>query len=182
MRTLYDGEFNNLDISSSQELAQFSITDASVALITMINVDNLSGVGGEYDAKLFVDNRLIVPDRKVYILGGYTSVSFQSRDLVLYAGGILSINLQGLAGDTNVSGRLIVIDTSPVTVQEVQNIVLGLTPTIVDTIEDSIDTLNVTVRPETKVLGPCASNIKGGLLKPIPKSVVSIPKVIKCNR
>lgn len=168
MRTLYDDTFANLNITTEQELAQFTVTGQHVALIVMINVDNLSGSGGEYAAKLRIDNRLIVPDRKVIIDAGQTAVSFQSRDIVLYENGVLKINLQGMAGDTNVSGRLLVIDTSPVTVEEVSDLIDGMTPEIITAVEEAIGKLNVTVKPETKVLGPCQ------------RTVVPMPKVKRC--
>lgn len=119
MRTLYDDSFASLNIATEQELGRFTVTDQHVALIVMINIDNLSGIGGEYSARLQIDDRLIIPDRKVSVDSGETSVSFQSRDIVLYEGGILKVNIKGLAADTNISGRLLIIDTSPVTVSEI---------------------------------------------------------------
>jgi len=151
MRTLYDDTFANLNIVTEQELAQFTVTGQNVALIVMVNVDNISTSGGEYAAKLRIDNRLVVPDRKVLVEAGQSAVSFQSRDIVLYENGVLKISLQGMPSDTNVNGRLLVIDTSPVTVQE--------------DVEEAISKLNVTVKPETKVLGVCK------------RSVVAMPKI-----
>lgn len=168
MRTLYDETFANLDISSEQELAQFTVTGQHVALIVMINIDNLSGGGGEYAAKLQIDGRLVVPDRRIIVDAGNTAISIQSRDIVLYENGILKINLQGLIGDTNVSGRLLVIDTSPVTVEEVSSLINDITPEIINAVETAIGGMNVTVRPETRVLGPCQ------------RPVVSIPQVRRC--
>lgn len=155
MRTLYDDTFTGLDISSEQELAQFTVTGQSVALIVMVNVDNLSGVGGDYSAKLSIDNRLVVPDRKVKVEAGNDSVSFQSRDIVLYENGILKVNLQGTVSDTNVSGRLLIIDTSPVTVEEVSDLISDVIPDIISAIQKAMKGVNIIVKPETKILGPC---------------------------
>ena len=155
MRTLYDETFTGLDITSEKVLAEFTVTGQNVALITVVNVDNISGVGGEYSAKLYIDDRIVVPDRKVLCDPGSTSVSFQSRDIVVYINVILSVKLKGLLGDTNVSGRLILIDNSPVTVQEVSDIVMSLIPDINQAIEDNMNKINITVKPETKILGVC---------------------------
>jgi hypothetical protein len=168
MRTLYDETFTGLDITSEKVLAEFTVTDQNVALITMVNVDNISGVGGEYSARLYIDDRIVVPDRKVFCDPGATSVSFQSRDIVVYIDGVLSIKLKGLGGDNNVSGRLILIDSSPVTVEEVSDIVMSLVPDINQAIQDNMDKINITVKPETRVLGACS------------RPVVAMPKVRKC--
>lgn len=168
MRTLYDEDLTGLDISAELELAQFTVSGQHVALIVMINLDGLSGVGGEYSVKLLIDDRLVVPDRQVTVEAGQTSISIQSRDLVLYEDGVLKIKMLGLAGDTNLSGRLIVIDTSPVTVEEVSDLVESITPTIITSVEAAIAGLNVTVKPETKVLGPCR------------RPVVPMPAVKRC--
>lgn len=168
MRTLYDETFTSLNISTEQELARFVVTDQNVAIIVMINLDSLSGDGGEYAARLTIDDRLVVPDRKVIIGSGIDSVSFQSRDIALYQDGILKINLQGTTGDTNVNGRLVIIDTSPVTVEEVSALVDGITPEIIEAVKTAIAGLDISVRPETKVFGPCK------------RTVVSMPQVKRC--
>lgn len=179
MRTLFDDEYNNINIATEQILAQFTITGQNVALIAMVNVDGLSGFGGEYAAKLYIDNRLVVPDRKVFCDPGATAVSFQSRDLVVYEGGVLTVTLKGLAGDTNVSGRLILIDSSPVTLQEVSAIVMSIVPDINDEIVQNIDKINVTVKQETKVFGTCEKAVK---IPPqvIQQGVVPMPQVKRC--
>lgn len=179
MRTLYDENFANLDISTEQELARFTVTDQHAALIIMINVDDLSGAGGEYSARVWIDDRIVVPDRKVIVDVGRTAVSFQSRDIVLYIDGILKVYLQGTASDTNVSGRLIIIDTSPVTVEEISDLIDGMTPDIISSIEQSIKNLDVTVKPETKVFGPCQKPITS-VPQAYKKSVVPIPKIKRC--
>ncbi len=179
MRTLYDEAFTGLDITSEKVLAEFTVTGQNVALITVVNVDNISGSGGEYSARLYIDDRIVVPDRKVFCDPGSTSVSFQSRDIVVYVNGVLSVKLKGLAGDTNVSGRLLLIDSSPVTVQEVSDIVLSLIPDINQAIEDNMDQINITVKPETKVVGACQrSEVK--TLGAYQRPIVAMPQVKKC--
>ena len=155
MQTLADSLFSNLDISTEKELISFTITGQHAALIIMINVDGLAGVGGEYSAKVYIDNHLVVPDRTVIVASGMASISFQSRDIVLYKNGILKVLLKGLSGDVNVHGRMIIIDTSPVTVEEVSDLINSITPNILDSITLAIGNLNVSVRPEVKILGPC---------------------------
>jgi hypothetical protein len=52
----------------------------------------------------------------------------------------------------------------PVTAEELSEI---LTPQIIAAVEEAIANLNITVKPETKILGPCK------------KPVVPVPKVVK---
>lgn len=179
MRTLYDEEFADINISSEVVLAQFTVTGQNVALIAMVNVDGLSGIGGEYSAKLFIDDKLVVPDRRVFCTPGATSVSFQSRDLVVYENGLLTVKLQGLINDTSVSGRLILIDNSPVTVEEVRDLIMSIVPDINSEIVQNIDKINLTVKQETKVIGSCTKGISStpGV---IPQGVVKMPVVKKC--
>lgn len=155
MRTLYDESFSELNISSEQELAQFTVTGQSISLITLINISNLSGDGGQYYPKLYIDDHLVVPDRSVTIVPGVVSASFQSRNVAVYENGVLKVTIIGGNNDTNVQCRLLVLDVSPVTVEEMAELVNGITPTIVNTVEESISGINITVKPETKVVGPC---------------------------
>lgn len=179
MRTLYDEPFSNLDITTEKVIASFTVSGQNVALIVMVNVDDIVGSGGEYSARLYIDDKLVVPDRKVFCDPGATSVSFQSRDIVVYEDGVLSVKLKGLPGDTDVSGRLMLIDNSPVTTQEVASIVMSIVPEINQAIVDNIDKLNILVKPETKVIGSCVQKI---LTQPnvLPSPTVKMPVVKKC--
>jgi hypothetical protein len=159
MRTIYDASFTGLDISDTVELLEFAVPDQNMSVISMISLNNLCGEVGEYDSKLYIDNHLAVPDRKVLNASGNTSISLQSRDISIYQGAVVKITLKGLVADTNVGGRLLLLDSSVFTLQELESLINEITPQLISQVVAAVKGINITVKPETKLLGPCKEPI-----------------------
>jgi hypothetical protein len=167
MRTIYDATFTGLDISTTVDLLEF-VPDQNMSIISMISLNNLSGQVGEYDSKIYLDEHLTIPDRKVLNFSGASSIALQSRSIAVYQNAAIKITLQGLIGDTNAGGRLLLLDASVFTLQELEILINEITPILINEVVSAVKGLSITVRPETKVLGPCKERIT--ILNQCPKA------------
>jgi len=173
MRTLLDAQFTGLGISVSQSIATVNVTDRHITLMIMITLNNLGGDGGDYTVNLAIDSNTVTPVRAIPIDAGLTSIILQSRDVVLYQNGHLEISLLGQLTDTNVDGRVLMLETTAITAQEVQIAVESGTANIVSAVSNAVAQITINVSEQTKVLGPAPTcptinNAKYGAIAEVP--------------
>jgi len=176
MRTLLDESFSGLDLTSEQQIATVTVTDRPITLLIQFAVHGTSGAGGEYLVDVVVDEYLVVPSRKVFVEPGNTRMLFQSRDLMLYRNGVLALSVKGLAGDTDVSGRVLILETSPVTTQEVTTAIDGSTDQLISAVSDAVARMTINVSEKETVLGVCPTPVSKNLPSVIPQQAVNMPR------
>ena len=176
MRTLLDEPFSGLDITYEQQIATVTVTDRNITLLVQLSVSDAGGVGGEYTINLTIDDFLVVPSRKVFVEPGNLMLLFQSRDLMLHRNGILVLSVKGLAGDSDVSGRVLVLETSPVTTQEVTTAIDGSTDRLISSVSDAVAQLTINVSEKETVLGVCPTPVSNTHPNVIPQQTVAAPR------
>ncbi len=176
MRTLLDEPYSGLDITTEQQIATVTVTDRNISLLIQLSVGDVSGAGGEYTVNLTIDDYLVVPSRKVFVEPGSTKLLFQSRDLMLHRNGILVLSVKGLAGDSDVSGRVLILETSPVTTQEVTTAIDGSVDRLISSVSDAVAQMTINVSEKETVLGVCPTPVSKTQPNVIPQQTVALPK------
>ena len=176
MRTLLDETFTGLDITTEQQIVTVTVTDRHISLLVQLGLTGTTGAGGEYVINLMVDDYLMVPARKVFVEPSFDKLLFQCRDLMLYRNGVMSISVKGLAGDSDVSGRVLILETSPVTTQEMTTAIDGSVDQLISSVSDAIARLTINVSEKETVLGVCPTPVSTIQPNVIPQQTVAMPK------
>jgi len=170
MRTLYTTTINDLDISTLTSISSYDV-ESTMYICVLVSVSNISG-NFNYLARLYSDDALLCPDRPVFI-DSISSIQLQSKAILALVNSTVSIKVLGSPTDTNATVKIVIVDVSPVYIDEISN---QLIPDVVNvtksTIEDTIDGIQIVVKPETKVLRPQSDNISHPIL-PLARQVVS---------
>lgn len=134
------------NIVTEQTILSYVATETQI-VIAQISMQGVIGTGSQYEIRFYIDNLMVVPNQSVVF--NQTSGIVQSGTIVLAAGSTIRATVQGVAGDTSVTIESKLIDSSPVVISD---IIEALTET--------------TIRPTTKILGPCRPRAKKKCVPP----------------
>lgn len=148
---------NNLDISSTEKLAFTYVADKTMVVIAQLSLLNI--VGGLYGIHFYIDGVLTVPEQNVNI-SAVNGIA-QSRAILVREGATVTIFILGVAGDTSVTVKTLLVDSSPVVASEVVDII---TPELEQIVNDAI----VNARPMTMKLGVVKPKKRCNPKKPCP--------------
>jgi len=173
MKTVLQTSATGVDLTQPFQIGDYTPSQSQY-IAALVTLQGLSGSGGDYSSQVFIDDIVVVPDRPVTVPTD-TAVRFQSRQILVPAGSLFYLKLQGLAGDQDVTVGVVLIDCSPTTTDEINDVVA---PAVEQTIEKSIGQLKIDVHPSRAVLGPCKE--KSGLpprtvLGPCKEKQVAMP-------
>lgn len=117
----------HLDISSEAEVLEWQYTGADpIEVIARVDLGNgtglLSGVGGEYEMRFFVNDALITPISIIDVPTGRQTAVMIARPVPLRAMDIVSLRLSGLVGDTDVNIVATIRDSTPAKITELTGI------------------------------------------------------------
>lgn len=175
MYVLYQNTYESLDISTLIDVISITVT-ANIVLMVKITVSDIAGVGGNYVSQMHVDDALIVPDRPIPVAAGVEKFCLESRQVLVLAGETLKAKLRGLSGDTSQTVSVAIINVSPLQAEEIVDEVAGpLTAHVVDAVGE----LDVEVRPQQHVLGPCSKTVTA-MPQAHAKTVTAMPQVVRC--
>lgn len=175
MDILYNNTFDNVDLSTSTQLASVT-ANRDLLLLTKIEVTGASGAGGDYSIQMWLDDKLVVPDRAVPIAAGITAFVVESKQMLLVEGQVVSFYLQGLGGDTDVSVGFVVADVTPVGSAE---IVETVADPLIAAVEAALAELDITVRPTRTVVGTCGRATVTVPANLRQRAVVSMPQNLR---
>jgi hypothetical protein len=178
MRTLATQTLSGLDISTITEVASLSI-DSDALVTVRLALSDIQG-NTSYTIALYINGVPLLPSPDIPVIGA-TSCGFQSRGVWVVAGDVISAKVRGAAGDVSVSTQAIISDMSPVTADD-------LAPGLADTVVGAVAGMEISVRPETQILGPCSTPTTNGMSVlperlvtapvPIPERPVRMPNVL----
>lgn len=113
-----------LNISSDIEVFTYTYPGTTPREI-IIRVDlgdddgPLSGVGGQYLLRCHLDGALVVPASAANAPNGKNKVILVSRPIAIDAGDLVSVHVQGLAGDVSVNTVVSARDVTPATISDI---------------------------------------------------------------
>jgi len=158
----------SVDITELVAVSEHIVSE-SAYLAMIVEFSNISGDSGAYRAQVYVNDKLLCPDKSVTVNEGLTSFRIQSKSVLVIAGSILVVKVQGLTSDVSCDINVTIVDVTPIEATEMTNVIL---PEIVQTVADSVDNINIVVKQQTKLLGPC-ENVKESILLPKKQGVVT---------
>lgn len=144
MPLLYNETLTGVDISVATEVLRRRFAGTFASIDVRLAVRGIVG-GGYYAARVYINDSLVLPDRPVQVSSGVTDVILQSRNLAIYTDDTIAVTVAGVAGDVAVDVDINVQDVTPATAEDVST-----------AMADAVTQLNISVRPERVVLGPCA--------------------------
>ncbi len=157
MQTLHQEDRVAIDISTAVVSVVEYTTTKTAYISTLMTISNISGDGGNYVAKIYVDDVLLCPDKSILIAPSDINIHIQSRAVLVLAGSTLTIKIKGLVTDTTVDTETTVVDVTPTHISEINDEII---PTLVEATRAEVisaaSSIQIIVRPETKVLGACS--------------------------
>jgi len=156
------------DISSSIDIITYTLVNTTI-IQPVIQITNLSGDGGNYQATISINGNILVPDRPVLVAHDQENVALTGRQFIVNAGQTLVISLKGGQNDSNATIRVFIYDVTPLTAADYAE---QATTPIINAIETALPTLNITVSRETRILSPSQRNV-AHVPDIIPQSAVS---------
>lgn len=108
----------NLDISSETEVLFWQYTgEDPIEVIARVDLGSgtglLSGVGGQYEMRFFIDNNLITPISIIDVPPARQSTIMVARPVPIKAYDQISLRILGLAGDVSVNTTATLRDSTP---------------------------------------------------------------------
>jgi hypothetical protein len=108
----------NLDISSETEVLFWQYTgDDPLEVVARVDLGGgsglLSGVGGQYEMRFFIDDNLITPISIIDVPPGRQTTIMVARPVPIRAQDQISLRIVGLAGDTSVNTQATLRDSTP---------------------------------------------------------------------
>ena len=147
MKIINSRTLSNINISALGQVYSFTISETLLIIVDVL-LDNIAG-GTDYDLNFYTDGAFVLPTRSIPVPVGATKVSIQSRSLIVKAGAVLTLNIQGDVSDTDVDVTVNLINASPVDAADVVEIV---EPGITDAITDGL--AKTEIRPTRHILAP----------------------------
>lgn len=145
MNVLTRTAFSNVNISTKRTVLSYRV-EATVLVVIQVNLSNCES--DSYIVQVYVDEALVVPDKPVPSSSVDNMVA-QSRSVIVEDGSLLEVKITGQAGDTAISGAVVVVDATPVSTQDVIDSII---PQLNAAVLEGLSTLEV--RPTVHVLGP----------------------------
>jgi len=147
---LASNTINSQDLAAFVEVFSYT-APSTIQVQPSIRISNLSGLGGNYNFKVTINENVLLPDRPVFVSSTITKIALTGRSLMLSTNETIKILIQGNPNDVNATINIKLHNITPSTALDYAT---TATPAIIDAIETTIPQLQITVRPETKILAP----------------------------
>jgi len=115
----------SLDLSAAVEVFDYTHEgDAPILVAARVDLgdaDSPIAGGGKYILHVYINGNLVTPDSSVTVPSGTMQTSLQSRQLILAAGDVLTVEAVGRAGDVDVDVTSYLMDTTPAQTSDLTN-------------------------------------------------------------
>lgn len=150
-----------IDVSATETTVfTHTMSDNSMIMLQVV-LSNIVGAGNQYFVRFYIDGILVIPSQD--FIFDSTSGIVHSGAMVGLAGSVVTVTVLGVNGDNAINVTTTLMDTSPVSITEITEI---LEPQIQEIIAGSFS--SATIRPTTTVLSPLRLKTKKKCKKSCP--------------
>lgn len=172
MKNLLNSVITNVSLADFVECGIYTAT-ANCLVSPTINLTNLSGLSGNYTARITIDDIILVPERSLYV-NDATTLRMSGRGINLSKDSTLKLSIKGNINDVNATIITDLYNITPVDTQEFVDISI---PQITQAIEEYLPTATIVVNSTRTILAPETQVIKQTPASK-PQAIKQIPPVL----